>query len=103
LLRIACQIGRIGVCRAQRYAAPVFDQEVVMPQLMIACPVTRRSVPTNKSVRREALATADLGTNVVTPCPYCRGSHTWTIRNAFPAGTPAHLRPRRVTQAQDGD
>ena len=36
-----------------------------MPHLMIACPVTRRSVPTNKSVRQEELATIDLGTNVV--------------------------------------
>lgn len=74
-----------------------------MAHLMIACPVTRRSVPTNKSVRPEALATADLGTNTVGPCPYCGGSHTWTTRDAYPAGTPAHLRPRPMTQAQGGD
>jgi hypothetical protein len=70
---------------------------------MIACPVTRRSVPTNKSVRREDLATADLGTNTVNPCPYCRGSHTWTVRNAYPAGTPAHLRPRPAPPSTGGD
>ena len=74
-----------------------------MPQLMIACPITRRSVPTNKSLRQEELATADFGTNTVSPCPYCRGSHTWTMRNAYPSGTPAHLRPRPTTQVQGGD
>ena len=24
------------------------------------------------------------------PCPYCQGSHTWTMRDAYPAGTPPH-------------
>ena len=74
-----------------------------MPHMMIACPVTRRSVPTNTTVRREDLATVDLGTRVIERCPYCQGSHAWTMRTAYPAGTPAHMRPRPIAQAQGGD
>lgn len=66
-----------------------------MPHLMIACPVTRHSVPTNRRVRREDLATIDLGTNIVERCPCCQGSHTRTIRNAYPAGTPHGATPGR--------
>ena len=53
-----------------------------MPQIMILCPHTRRPIPTNRSIRAEAFADADLGVNVTGRCPHCGQYHPWTKAQA---------------------
>ena len=58
-----------------------------MALLMIVCPRTRRSIPTNVG-ERAASAMKPGEAREVGPCPYCGGQHTWTARDTFPLGRP---------------
>jgi len=69
-----------------------------MPQLMITCPHKHKSLPTNQTLSEADFAAADHGTNTIGPCPHCGGQHTWTIADAYLAGTapkPASASVRR--------
>jgi hypothetical protein len=63
-----------------------------MPLLMITCPKTRRSIPTNLVASPAELAAGDPAPRTIGPCPYCKGTHTWTLAQAFPVGS----RPQRT-------
>lgn len=62
--------------------------EHAMPQLMFTCSRKQRPVPTNRTMKAEAFATADLdGENQsVGPCPHCGEIHAWTKNDAYFAG-----------------
>lgn len=51
-----------------------------MPAIYIKCPVTNRNIPTG-------FAADDLTSNVFSNnsvgCPHCRGTHTWSNKDAF--------------------
>ena len=58
-----------------------------MPQLMITCPRKGKALPTNRTLSDADFAAADLGTNTVGPCPHCGERHTWTVADAYFAGS----------------
>jgi len=59
-----------------------------MPLLMITCPRKQESLPTNRILRAEDFAAADLGPDAIGPCPHCGGRHAWTKADTYFAGDP---------------
>jgi hypothetical protein len=72
-----------------------------MALLLIVCPRTRRSIPTNVT-RRTAATMARDEARTVGPCPYCGGRHRWHPRDAFPVGNHTGAGRVKVTREPPG-